>query len=170
MLWRGCRAHHNTSCPVLSFLCSIVKTWGLAWCDQVRAGLIYYHCHSVSALQSSRPEWADRRYKRRMVMQPDVMMRWDTQENCLSIRRTNMSKWNFSTSPHHYAIKLMKVCLWQGREQIMTGVYIFNDLTFNWLLLCKKLNITWRHSLSIQHITYPCFTNMLPLSANWGHN
>ena len=119
----------NTSNSVLSFLCSIVKTWGLAWCDQVRAGLIYYHCHSVSALQSSRLEWADRRYKRRMVMQPDVMMRWDTQENCLSIRRTNMSKWNFSTSPHHYAIKLMKVCLWQGREQIMTWVYIYNDLT-----------------------------------------
>ena len=64
-------------------------------------------------------------------MQPSVMMHWNTQENCVSIRRTNMRKWNLSTAPDHYAIKLMKVCLWQGGEQIMTRAYINRYLTSN---------------------------------------
>ena len=46
--------------PLPCTLHSIVKTW-VTWCDQVSAGLIYYHCYSVSALQSSRLEWADSR-------------------------------------------------------------------------------------------------------------
>ena len=108
------------------------------------------------------PPGVSRQEIEEMVMQPAVMMHWNTQENCVSIRRTNMRKWNLSTAPHHYAIKLMKVCLWQGGEQIMTRAYINRYLTSNeyYLILLvaytSHSQIWWLHQTAEVIISLHC--------------